>query len=309
MAVTHIRIATRKSALALWQAKFVQQTLVRIMPDLTTELIEITTKADRFLKSNLRDLGGKNLFVKELEEKLLENQADIAVHSMKDVPAVLPSDLHIPAIMRREDPRDVLISRDGMLLHDLPKDAVIGTSSLRRRCQLCAERPDLVVQDLRGNINTRLAKLEQGLFDGIVIAYAGIKRLGLPFRGTILELETMLPAPGQGAIGIECRAKDEHTTILLQQCHDLITGQVVAAERAVGANLYGGCQMPVAAHATIDAQHRLSVHALVGMADGSEIIHRNITGDTHDTEACGALLAKQILDAGGDRILSHYVAS
>ena len=250
---TLVRIATRASQLAVWQSNHVAARLKALNPGVETELVRLTTTGDRILDVPLQAAGGKGLFIKELEVALLEQQADIAVHSMKDVPASFPDGLHLPVMLEREDPRDVLLSTDRHGLDELPPGCRVGTSSLRRKSQLLARRDDLELHDLRGNVPTRINKLDSGAFDAIVLAAAGLRRLGLldDERGC-LEPDIMLPAVGQGAIGIECRTGDPQVEGLIEALNDTYTSLCVEAERAMNATLGGNCHVPVAGYARIE---------------------------------------------------------
>jgi hydroxymethylbilane synthase len=262
--------ATRKSALALAQSRAFVQSLREAAPGLEIEELHVTTSGDRFTEHKLQDIGGKGLFVKELEEALLDGRADFAVHSIKDVPAELAPRLAIVCVPRREDPRDVLVTR-GPKLAELPRGARVGTSSLRREVSLRAARPDLLIEPLRGNVDTRLRRVEEGAFDGVVLARAGLVRLGLAARATeTLEVDTSLPAVGQGALGIECREDDADVRALLAKVHDAEAAVAVAAERGVMSAVGGSCRMPIAAHATRQGE---SIHlaAFVADTDGSRL--------------------------------------
>jgi len=300
-----VRIATRRSPLALWQAEHVAARLRAAHPGLTVELVPMVTRGDRILDSPLARIGGKGLFVKELERALLEGRADIAVHSMKDVPVALPPGLVIGAILEREDPRDALVARaPGLDLDTLPKGARVGTSSLRRQCQLRARRPDLEVLDLRGNVGTRLARLDEGRYDAIVLAAAGLRRLGEARRITRpLAPEELLPAIAQGAIGVECRADDAPLRALLAPLEDGPTRICVEAERAFNARLGGGCQVPLAAHAVLERDVIL-VRGLVGRPDGTELVEGVVSGRPEDAGLLGRALAEDLLARGADRILA-----
>ena len=298
-----VRIATRASELALWQSRHVAAELEAAWPGLTVALLPITTTGDRILDRPLAAIGGKGLFIKELEVALFEGRADFAVHSMKDVPWELPEELHIPVILAREDARDVLFSAAGGALLDLPQGARIGTSSLRRRSQLLALRPDLELLDLRGNVPTRIARLEHGDYDAIVLAAAGLKRLGLFSAGACaLSTEHMLPAVGQGAIGIECRRGDLAVERLIAPLHDTPTALCVAAERAMNARLGGSCTVPVAGHALLDGQN-LHLRGLVATIDGEELLRQTASGAASEAERIGNELGQALLTAGADRIL------
>lgn len=298
-----VRIATRASELALWQSRHVAAELEAAWPGLTIELVPITTAGDRILDRPLAAIGGKGLFIKELEVALFEGRADFAVHSMKDVPWELPEELHIPVILAREDARDVLFSAAGSALLDLPQGARVGTSSLRRRSQLLALRPDLELLDLRGNVPTRIGRLAHGDYDAIVLAAAGLKRLGLFSAGACaLSTEDMLPAVGQGAIGIECRRGDLHVERLIAPLHDTSTAVCVAAERAMNARLGGSCTVPVAGHALLDGQN-LRLRGLVAAVDGEELVRQTASGAASEAERIGNALGQALLAAGADRIL------
>ena len=267
-----LKIATRQSPLALWQANFVKHQLETLHPGLRVELVPMVTKGDVILDSPLAKIGGKGLFVKELEAALLDGRADIAVHSMKDVPMEFPQGLGLSVICRREDPRDAFVSNKYAALVDLPAGAVVGTSSLRRQCQLKQLRPDLQVHSLRGNVGTRLSKLDQGEYDAIILASAGLIRLGLAERiRSFIEVEQSLPAVGQGAVGIECRSDDLVVQQLLAPLADQQTTLCVLAERAMNRRLQGGCQVPIGGYAIIENE-QLWLRALVGELDGSQII-------------------------------------
>ena len=303
-----LRIATRKSQLALWQAEYVRDVLLQYHPDLNVELVKMTTEGDRILDTPLAKVGGKGLFVKELETGLLNGDADIAVHSMKDVPVELPEGLHLSVICPREDPRDAFVSNEYSLFEDLPKGARLGTSSLRRQCQLAAHRPDLNIIDLRGNVNTRLQKLDDGNYDAIILAAAGLKRLGMEDRITeCLSPEISLPAIGQGAVGIECRQDDDWVNELLAPLNDRDTAIRVRAERSLNHRLHGGCQVPIAGYAELD-HGVILLRGLVGMVDGSQIIHGEIAGQPEDAEYLGRVLAEDLLSRGADEILESLYA-
>ncbi len=303
-AVHEIRIATRESALAMWQAYYVQNRLKEAYPDLTVTLVPMTTKGDQILDTPLAKIGGKALFVKELEVAMLEDRADIAVHSMKDVPVEFPEGLMLHTICEREDPRDAFVSNNFITLDDLPEGSVVGTSSLRRQCQLKALRPDLVIKDLRGNVNTRLRKLDEGQYDAIILAAAGLIRLEMPERiKQYLPTELLLPANGQGAVGIECRSDDEGIKQLLSVLEDAPTRARVLAERAMNRGLEGGCQVPIGSFAEIDGDE-LFLKGLVGSLDGTEIIRDEVRGPVNEFEKLGSELAERLLKQGADRILN-----
>lgn len=298
-----IRIATRKSPLALWQAEFVRAELIRLHPGLRVELLTFTTQGDKILDTPLAKIGGKGLFVKELEVALLEGRADIAVHSIKDVPMDFPEGLGLLAIGEREDPRDAFVSNNFAALEDLPLAAIVGTSSLRRQCQLRHRRPDLVIKDLRGNVNTRLAKLDAGEYDALILASAGLKRLGFNDRiRSNLAPEISLPAVGQGALGIEARVDDARIAALIAPLNHADSAARVRAERAMNRRLQGGCQVPIAGFAELQADE-LYLRALVGSVDGREILVDEIRGHRDDAEALGEALAERLLAAGAGRIL------
>jgi hydroxymethylbilane synthase len=298
-----VRIATRKSPLALWQAEHVAASLHRLYPELTVEIVGMTTRGDKILDAPLAKVGGKGLFVKELEQGMLECRADIAVHSMKDVPVAFPAGLHLPVIMEREDPRDAFVSNRFSDLVELPQGACVGTSSLRRQCQLAERRPDLALEPLRGNVNTRLAKLDAGEFDAVILAAAGLVRLGFGerIRGRLSPQES-LPAIGQGAIGIECRSDDEWVNALIAPLHHAATADRVTAERAVNHRLMGGCQVPVAGHALLEGD-AIFLRALVGTPDGKRVLRAERRGPRWSAEALGTALAEELLGQGAGEIL------
>lgn len=298
-----IRIATRKSPLAMWQAEFVKDALEQAHPGLSVELVPMVTKGDIILDTPLAKVGGKGLFVKELEVAMLEDRADIAVHSMKDVPVEFPEGLGLVTICEREDPRDAFVSNTYNTIDELPAGAVVGTSSLRRQCQLRAQRPDLVVKDLRGNVNTRLRKLDDGEYDAIILASAGLKRLKMEDRiRDAIAPETSLPAVGQGAVGIECRLDDQRVRELLAVLNHQETATRVLCERAMNNRLQGGCQVPIGSYSELQGD-RIWLRALVGEPDGSEIVRGEISGPVADAEALGTQLAEQLLEEGAKAIL------
>jgi len=298
-----IKIATRKSPLALWQAEHVAKLLKASHPSLNIELVKMVTQGDKILDTPLAKIGGKGLFVKELEQGMLNGDADIAVHSMKDVPAQLPEGLEIGAILFREDPRDAFVSNTYSSINDLPQGAVVGTSSLRRQCQLLDMRPDLQIKSLRGNVNTRLQKLDNGDYDAIILAAAGLIRLGFESRiKTALPVNTMLAAIGQGAIGIECRQDDATTKALIECLHDKLTASRLRAERAMNFTLEGGCQAPIAGHARIKG-NILRLHGLVAEPDGSVMITEQLEGPIEEAEKIGITVAKRLLAGGAKNIL------
>jgi hydroxymethylbilane synthase len=298
-----IRIATRKSPLAMWQAEHVAAELKRVHPDLEVEIHGMTTQGDKILDTPLAKIGGKGLFIKELEQGLLSDQADIAVHSMKDVPVELPDGLHLAVIMQREDPRDAFVSSHYQSIDALPQGACVGTSSLRRQSQLAEKRPDLQIKSLRGNVNTRLRKLDEGEYDAIILAAAGLIRLGFESRITaFIGPEQSLPAIGQGAVGIECRSDDARVNALIAPLHDAETASCVRAERAMNQRLNGGCQVPIAGFAMLE-NGSLWLRGLVGEPDGSEIIRGEVEGVPDEAEAMGVGLADRLLEWGAERIL------
>lgn len=305
MAARTLKIATRKSPLALWQANFVKDRLEALHPDLQVELVPMSTQGDKILDTPLAKVGGKGLFVKELETAMLEGRADIAVHSMKDVPVEFPDGLGLHTICEREDPRDAFVSNHFNQIDELPQGAVVGTSSLRRQCQLRAARPDLVIRDLRGNVNTRLAKLDAGDYDAIILAAAGLKRLEMAHRiAAFIEPEQSLPANGQGAVGIECRLDDHELHALLAPLEHPETRIRVLTERAMNRALQGGCQVPIGAYALVQGEE-VWLRGLVGSPDGSRVIRDEIRGPLAEGEALGHTLAQRLLAAGADVILAE----
>ena len=300
-----IRIGTRGSALALAQSGWVKARIEAAYPDVKAELVRITTKGDKILDSPLSKIGGKGLFIKEIEEALLREEVDIAVHSMKDVPAELPVGLEIPLLPKREDPRDAFVSKEYGDLDSLPEGAAVGTGSLRRSAQLLHARPDLEVIPLRGNVDTRLKKLESSRMDAIILAAAGLRRLGLSHKITsILSPEAFLPAAGQGAIGLELRKDDRELVSILGFIHHKATALAVQAERAFLEELVGGCQVPLGALATMEADG-LILQGIVAELDGSRIVRDQEIGPKDKAEEIGRTLAKRILSAGADGILSR----
>lgn len=299
-----IRIATRKSALALWQAHHVADRL-EALPDVSgTELIPMSTRGDEILDRSLQKIGGKGLFIKELEVAMQEGRADLAVHSMKDVPVEMPEGFCIAATLERANPADALVSPDGQQLSDLAEGARIGSSSLRRQAQLKLMRPDIVVEPLRGNVNTRLQKLSNGEFDAIVLAAAGLERLNLAEHiSQQFTPDEMLPAAAQGVLGIECMEQNAELRTLLGQLNDQPTVHTTTAERAIARCLQASCQSPVAAYATIDGD-ALTLTALVAHPDGSECIRDSHSGHRQDAEAVGAELGERLLELGADRLLA-----
>ncbi|KUJ82899.1 hydroxymethylbilane synthase [Microbulbifer flavimaris] len=303
MSISRIRIATRESALALWQAEFVRAELEKHHPHLTVELLPLTSRGDQLLDIPLAKVGGKGLFVKELEKAMLDGRADIAVHSMKDVPMEFPEGLHLPVICEREDPRDAFVSNHYADIDALPEGAVVGTSSLRRQCQVLARRPDLQIKFLRGNVNTRLAKLDGGEFDAIILAAAGLLRLEMRDRiRDFLAPEILLPAGGQGAVGIECR-RDPELEALLQPLHHGATSARLVAERALVRRLNGSCQVPIGGYALLDGDE-LWLRGLVGSPDGKHMVRAERRGPAAEGEAMGIAVAEELLANGADRILA-----
>lgn len=299
-----LRIATRKSKLALWQAEYVKAELKKYHPEVEVELVTFTTQGDIILDTPLAKIGGKGLFVKELEAAMLDGRADIAVHSMKDVPMEFPEGLGLSVICPRENPTDAFVSNHFKAFADLPQGAHVGTSSLRRQCQLLAARPDLKVTSLRGNVQTRLGKLDNGDYDAIILASAGLIRLELTERiAEYIDDTVSLPAGGQGAVGIECRNDDEKTKALLACLHHEDTASRVLAERALNRRLEGGCQVPIACYATLE-DGQLHLRGLVGSEDGSEIIRAESNGPAVDCEQLGIKVAEELLSKGAGRILS-----
>lgn len=301
-----IRIATRQSPLALWQAEYVKAELEKFHPGIKVELMGFTTKGDVLLDSPLSKIGGKGLFVKELEVAMLANEADIAVHSMKDVPMEFPEGLGLAVICPREKPTDAFVSNNYKTIDELPQGAVVGTSSLRREAQIRAKRPDLQIKTLRGNVNTRLRKLDEGQYDAIILATAGLMRLEMTDRiASEITPEESLPAGGQGAVGIECRTDDATTIALLKPLHDEQTAYRVTAERAMNRRLEGGCQVPIACYATLnDAGDELYLRGLVASTDGTRILRDELRNTPENAEAMGIELAERLLDAGAAKILA-----
>ncbi len=298
-----LRIATRKSPLAVWQAEHVADRLRRLHPGLTVELVKMSTRGDRILDAPLAKIGGKGLFLKELEEGLLDGRADVAVHSMKDVPAEITAELILPVILDRGDPCDAFVSNRYSSLDELPQGAVLGTASLRRQSQVRARRPDLRVETLRGSVNTRLKKLDDGQFDAIVLAASGLQRLGLEKRiARRMPPEECLPAVGQGALGIQCRARDPEVQALIASLDDAPSHTRLLAERAMNRQLEGSCQVPIGAYAELEGD-TLYLRGFVGEPDGSRIVRGAIRGAVADAEALGVELGRDLLSRGGREIL------
>jgi hydroxymethylbilane synthase len=302
-----LTIATRESPLALWQAHFVRSALQAAHPSLRVELLGITSRGDQLLEAPLAKVGGKGLFVKELEAALLDGSADIAVHSMKDVPTEFPDGLALGPICEREDPSDAFVSNRFTRLEQLPSGGVVGTSSLRRECQLRARRPDLQVKFLRGNVNTRLRKLDEGEYDAVILASAGLIRLGFGERiAQRMAVEDSLPAGGQGAVGIELRSADEQLRDLLQVLHHQPTSERVTAERALNQRLQGGCQVPIACYAEhVAGTDRLHLRGLVGRPDGSLILRAEAQAPAREAQQLGVAVAEQLLERGAAAILAE----
>ena len=297
-----LRIATRESALALWQARFIQSSLLEIGID--SQLLPMTTRGDQILDRPLQQIGGKGLFIKELEVALLNGEADLAAHSLKDLPATLADEFELSTVCAAADPRDALVSNQFASLAELPEGARVGTSSLRRQCQLLALRPDLKIKPLRGNVNTRLSKLDRGDFDAIILACAGLDRLDFSDRiRQRIDIDTLLPAVTQGIVGIEIRAGDESTRTLLAPLHHQLTARRVDAERAVNARLGGSCQTPIAIHA-IETDKLMTIRALVGSNDGTTQLRAELTGDPADGVAMGRAVADQLLAQGAGKLLA-----
>ena len=303
MSSREIRIATRKSALALWQAEYVKSRLEQAHPGLVVTLVPMVSRGDKLLDSPLSKIGGKGLFVKELETALLENVADIAVHSMKDVPMDFPEGLGLFCICEREDPRDAFVSNTFSSLDDLPEGSVVGTSSLRRQAQLLTRRPDLQIRFLRGNVNTRLAKLDAGEYDAIILAAAGLIRLGFEDRITsAISIEDSLPAGGQGAVGIECRSADHEIHALLAPLHHAETAVRVTAERALNKHLNGGCQVPIACYAVLEGEH-IWLRGLVGEPSGGLLLSADARAPQSQATELGVRVAEDLLAQGAGDIL------
>lgn len=303
-----VRIATRRSPLAMWQAEYVRDRLQENHPGLQVEFVKMVTQGDKILDTPLAKVGGKGLFVKELEVGMLEGQADIAVHSMKDVPMAFPEGLHLAVVCPREDPRDAFVSNTYKSLEELPEGARVGTSSMRRTCQLRELRPDLNILDLRGNVNTRLKKLDDGEYDAIILAAAGLIRLEFePRIAQFIEPEVCLPAVGQGAVGIECRENDERIHALLACLNDEATSIRVRAERAMNNRLEGGCQVPIGGYSLLEGDE-IWMRALVGRPDGSEMIRGEVRGPIAEAEALGSQLADDLLSRGAAEILRDVYA-
>lgn len=299
-----VKVATRKSPLALWQATYISERLKALHPNLEVELVPMSTRGDKLLDAPLAKVGGKGLFIKELETALIDGRADIAVHSMKDVPVQLPPGMHIPVITERGDPRDVLVSAKGVRLKELPSGSRVGTSSLRRKCQLLALRSDLDLVNARGGVNTRLGKLDNGDFDALILANIGLVRLGLADRITEnLEPESMLPSVGQGALGIECRLGDKFIEQVICRLNDKNSSVRNRAERAMNQQLQGGCQAPIAGYADWSGE-LLRLRGLVASVNGDEMLFEQAKGSPDEPEDLGRQVAEALLSRGAARLLS-----
>jgi hydroxymethylbilane synthase len=301
-----LRIATRKSRLALWQATWVRDQIVKQFPEQPVELVPMSTQGDRILDRSLSEIGGKGLFIKELEQAMLAGSADLAVHSMKDMTAHVPTGLTISVITEREDPGDAFVSNNYASLEELPQGAVVGTSSLRRMCQVRHHRPDLNVRSLRGNVETRLRKLDEGEYDAIILAVAGLKRLELDQRiAQILPQEQMLPAIAQGVIGIETRAEDHETLRWLSHLQHTDTLSCLTAERKVMAMLEGNCHVPLAGYCTLHGEE-LHLRARIGSPDGATLLHAESRAHRDQALALGEQVAQELLAQGGQHILDEF---
>ncbi len=304
---TELRIATRGSPLALWQAEHVRARLEALHPQLKVSLLTMKTRGDKLLDAPLAKVGGKGLFVKELEAGLLDGRADLAVHSLKDVPVHFPDGLELALVMEREDPRDAFVSNSYDSLSAMPAGSLVGTSSLRRQTQIRGRYPELEVDWLRGNVNTRLAKLDAGDFDAIILAASGLQRLGFSERiRAAIPPEECLPAIGQGVLGIEIRSDDEELRELIAPLAHADTTLRVTAERALNQTLNGGCQVPIAGYAVLE-QDQLYLRGLVGEPDGSEILRAEVRGSSAEAHELGVELARQLLAQGADRILARLL--
>jgi len=304
-----IKIGTRASLLAVTQSSMIKDFIEKQHPGVSVELVKITTTGDKILDVPLAKVGGKGLFVKELEDALLDGRADLAVHSMKDVPTELPDGLHLGVVTERENPRDAFISNNYANIEALPQGAKVGTSSLRRKSQIACLRPDLVIEDLRGNVDTRLRKLDEGMYDAIILASAGLNRLGKSDRITsLVEPDQMLPAIGQGALGIELRTDDTELQEGLSFLNHVPTAIAVTAERAFLLRLEGGCQVPIGAFATVEGD-TVTLTGLIASVDGKQIIKEKASGPVGDAGAIGTQLAEKLLGMGGKEILDEVYGS
>ena len=300
-----IRIGTRKSKLALWQANYVADQLKKYFPDLEVELVKITTKGDKILDVPLAKVGGKGLFVKEIEEAMLRNEIDIAVHSLKDVPTYFPEGLGLVAITEREDPRDAFLSVKYTSIEKMPEGAVLGTSSLRRKAQIMVKRKDLRIEDLRGNVDTRIRKLEEGQYDGIILAYAGLKRLGLEHKvKQVFDTDYMIPAVAQGFLGIEARLDDEKTKEIVSVLNHKESEIRAKAERAFLKTLEGGCQVPLAGYAEI-TDGKLKITGFISDLEGKRVFRDSLTGNLEEAEELGKKLAEKLLKDGAKEVLEE----
>ncbi len=300
-----VRIASRKSPLAMWQANYVKTLLIASHPHISVEIHGLLTEGDKLLASPLTEIGGKGLFVKELEKAIFERRADIAVHSIKDLPVILPDHLTLAAICKREDPRDAFVSNLFSSIAELPEGAIVGTSSSRRTCQLVATRPDLRVENLRGNVGTRLEKLDKGHYHAIILAAAGLKRLGATSRiREYLDPNVWIPAVGQGAIGIECHSENQEVLNLVEALNHPPSQLCVTAERSMNLALNGGCQLPIAGYATILAQ-QLTLRGLVGDLKNKLLITALGSGSAHSAAALGHQLAQDLLAQGANLLLAR----
>ena len=302
-----LKIGTRQSLLALWQSNHIAACLRKQYPECEVVLKKIVTKGDRILDVPLAQIGGKGLFTKEIEEDLLSGEVDLAVHSLKDMPTVLPEGLCLTAITERANVGDAFVSNDYACFEELPLGAVVGTSSLRRKAQLLAARPDLTIRDLRGNVDTRLRKLDEGLYDAVILAAAGLERLGHGDRiKAIIPSDVCLPAVGQGALAIECRADDAEVRQMLDFLNDQPTVYATAAERAFLGLLEGGCQVPIGVHADVDGE-QIKIEAIIAALDGSTVLRETIEGAAVDAVALGQKLGKKMLANGGQKILAAFL--
>ncbi|MXP51412.1 hydroxymethylbilane synthase [Pantoea sp. SoEX] len=300
-----LKIATRKSPLAICQATYVKNLLNKIYPKLNIKLVPVVTQGDIILDKLIFKIGGKGIFVKELEQLILQHQADLAVHSIKDLPAKLPEGLGLVTICKRENPYDVIVSHEYSSIDDLPKGAVIGTSSLRRGCQIISYRPDLLIHSIRGNIGTRIDRLSRGKYDAIIIAAAALNRLGLKhkIKHQIIPANILLPAVGQGAIGVECRLEDNNLIRLLKVLNHEDTAVCVKAERVMNNYLQGNCELPIASFGVLEGDD-IWLRGLIGTPDGSLIIKNEIRGSRLKYKEMGIILAKKLLSSGGQKILN-----
>lgn len=303
-----ITIATRKSALALWQAEYVARRLRQQYPEMTVELLPVSTRGDEILQMPLAEIGGKGLFIKELEYLLLEGRADLAVHSLKDVPAELPRPFRLAAVTEREDPRDAFVSRTYETIEDLPVGAVVGTSSLRRQSQLLHRRPDLSVRSLRGNVQTRLRKLDEGQYDAVILAAAGLVRLGMASRiQSYLSTDESIPAAGQGVMAVEIRKDDQELAGLLSFLHDGKVAASIQAERAFLGEVGGDCKVPAGAFAEVSAAGTMAVHAFISSADGRRFYRTACRGKAEEAASLGKRAAETLLAEGGREVLEELI--